>query len=56
MLTLLMLLKCIYKSSDAIYLLALLTNVIVDANSIDSRLAAAYSVSSLFDKEAFKIL
>ena len=26
--------KCIYKSSGAIYLLALLTNVIVEANSV----------------------
>ena len=41
-----------FKSSGAIYVLALLTNVNVEANSVG--LDRQHSVSSLFDSEAFK--
>ena len=42
-----------FKSSDAVYLLAFLTNIIVEANSVvpDQQ----HSGFSLFDPEAFKI-
>ena len=42
------------KSSDAICLLALLTYVIVEANSVNQH--QQHSVSSLFDPEALKTL
>ena len=41
-----------FKSSDAIYLLALLTNVIVEANNVGPD--QQHSGFSLFDPEAFK--